>query len=73
MSLGERRRISDWALDTIYEKAVDKVGTVRDYNYHTREVELDFGTSKEIVKMLKQIGVNRIMWIPVWLTEEGGE
>jgi hypothetical protein len=71
--LGERRRISDWALDTIYEKAIDKVGIVRDYNHHTREVELDFGMSKEIIKLLRRIGINRIMWIPIWLTEEGGE
>ena len=73
MNLGERRRISDKALNTIYEKAIDKVGVVRDYNHYTREVELDFGTSKEIIKLLRRIGVKRIMWIPVWLTEEGGE
>ena len=70
VNLGERRRISDWALDTIYERGIDQSGVVRDYNYHARLVELDFGNSKEMKKLLRQMGMRQVMWIPIWLTRE---
>lgn len=70
MDLGERRRISDWALDTIYERGIDQPGVVRDYNHYTRLVELDFGNSKKMKKLLRQMRMRQVMWIPIWLTRE---